>query len=84
VFVQAFIFGAWVSTTSHQRMGIFRWQPSQPDDLDFLGKLFENGQVKPVIDSRYPLSEVPDAVRRLESGRARGKIVITVITTGET
>ena len=36
------------------------------------------GKVTPVIDRRYPLSEVPDAVRYLETMRARGKVVITV------
>jgi len=83
-YFQAFILGAWVSMTSHQRMGNPSWHPSRREDLDLLGRLFETGQLKPVIDSRFPLSEVPDALRRLESGRARGKIVITVTEDGET
>jgi NADPH:quinone reductase-like Zn-dependent oxidoreductase len=33
---------------------------------------------KPVIDRRYPLSEAPEAIRYLEEGHARGKVVITV------
>lgn len=40
--------------------------------------LIEAGAVTPVIDRRYPLSEVPDAIRYLETMRARGKVVITV------
>ena len=48
------------------------------DDLRFLTGLIEAAEVTPVIDRRYPLSEVPDAVRRLIEGRNRGKIVITV------
>jgi NADPH:quinone reductase-like Zn-dependent oxidoreductase len=48
------------------------------DDLRFLTGLIEAADVTPVIDRRYPLSEVPDAVRRLIEGRNRGKIVITV------
>ena len=46
--------------------------------LEVLQPLLEAGEVRPVIDSTYPLSEVPDALRRLGEGRARGKIVITV------
>jgi NADPH:quinone reductase-like Zn-dependent oxidoreductase len=38
----------------------------------------EAGTVRPVIDSTYPLSKVPEAIRYLRDGRARGKIVITV------
>jgi NADPH:quinone reductase-like Zn-dependent oxidoreductase len=41
-------------------------------------KLLESGKVKPVIDRRYPLSEVPAAFRYLEEGHAQGKVVITV------
>jgi NADPH:quinone reductase-like Zn-dependent oxidoreductase len=41
-------------------------------------ELLESGKVTPVIDSTFPLSEVPQAIRYLEEGRARGKIVITV------
>ena len=48
------------------------------EDLLFLTELIEAGKVTPVIDRRYPLSEVPDAIRYLETMRARGKVVITV------
>jgi NADPH:quinone reductase-like Zn-dependent oxidoreductase len=48
------------------------------EDLIFLKELFEAGKVKPVIDRRYPLSEVPDAFRYLEEGHVQGKLVITV------
>ncbi len=50
----------------------------QREDLVFLKELIEAGKVTPVIDRRYPLSEVPDAIRYLETMRARGKVVITV------
>jgi NADPH:quinone reductase-like Zn-dependent oxidoreductase len=45
-------------------------------DLDTLGLLIAEGKVIPVIDRRYRLSEVPDAVRYLEQGHARGKVII--------
>jgi NADPH:quinone reductase-like Zn-dependent oxidoreductase len=40
--------------------------------------LIEAGKVTPVIDRRYKLSEVPEAVRYLEEGHARGKVVVTL------
>jgi NADPH:quinone reductase-like Zn-dependent oxidoreductase len=48
------------------------------DDLTVLKELIEAGKVTPVIDRSYPLSEVPEAIRYLEKGHARGKVVITV------
>ena len=47
-------------------------------DLLVLKELIEAGKVTPVIDRTYPLSEVPEAIRYLEQGHARGKVVITV------
>ena len=47
-------------------------------DLEFLKELFKAGTIKSVIDKVYPLSETPEAVRHLESGRARGKIIIGI------
>jgi NADPH:quinone reductase-like Zn-dependent oxidoreductase len=48
------------------------------EDLTVLKELIEAGKVTPVIDRPYPLREVPDAIRHLETGHARGKVVITV------
>jgi len=48
------------------------------DDLIVIRGLLEAGKVIPVIDRRYPLSEVPEAIRYLEEGHARGKVVITM------
>jgi NADPH:quinone reductase-like Zn-dependent oxidoreductase len=47
-------------------------------NLVFLKELLETGKVVPVIDRRYPLSEVPEAVRYYGEGHSQGKVVITV------
>ena len=47
-------------------------------DLAFMKELIEAGKVKPVIDRRYTLSEVAEALRYYGEGRAKGKVVITV------
>ncbi|MBC8506642.1 MAG: NAD(P)-dependent alcohol dehydrogenase [Anaerolineales bacterium] len=52
-------------------------RPSQQDFLD-LKELLETGKITPVIDRRYPLNEVPDALRYIGKGHARGKLVITI------
>jgi NADPH:quinone reductase-like Zn-dependent oxidoreductase len=48
------------------------------DDLRELGELIEAGKIDPAIDRRYPLEEVPDAMRYMGEGHARGKIIISV------
>jgi NADPH:quinone reductase-like Zn-dependent oxidoreductase len=47
-------------------------------DLTFLADLMATGKVKPVIDRTYTLSQTADALRYLEKGHARGKVVITM------
>ena len=48
------------------------------EDLTIMRELMEAGKVTPVIDKRYRLSEVPEAIRYLQEGHARGKVVITL------
>jgi NADPH:quinone reductase-like Zn-dependent oxidoreductase len=52
--------------------------PQNRKDLISITELCEAGKIVPVIDRRYPLSEVPEALRYVGEGRARGKVVITV------
>jgi NADPH:quinone reductase-like Zn-dependent oxidoreductase len=47
------------------------------DDLAVLKEMLEARKITPVIDRTYPLSEAPEAIRYLETGHARGKVVIT-------
>ncbi len=74
---QAILLGPLISMAGGKKMGAISSKPNQKD-LAFLKELLEAGKVVPVIDRRYQLSEVPDALRYLEEGHARGKVVITV------
>ena len=76
-FVQAFLVGAGVSLGGSKRMGIFMWKANNRPDLESIKALLENGKVTPIIDRRYQLSEVPEALRYMEGGHARGKVIIT-------
>jgi NADPH:quinone reductase-like Zn-dependent oxidoreductase len=76
-FWQAVLLGPLISMTGSNKMGNLLARPNQKD-LVFMKELLEAGKVVPVIDRRYPLSEVPEAIRYLEEGHARGKVVITV------
>ena len=60
-----------------QKLGTMIAKPNG-EDLVVLKEFIEAGKVTPVIDMTYPLSEVPEAIRHLEQGHARGKVVITV------
>ncbi len=57
---------------------VSRLERQNAEDLSYLKGLLEAGKVTPVIDRTYPLNEVPEAIRYLEEGHTRGKIVITV------
>ena len=48
------------------------------DDLQTLADLMETGEVTPVIDRCYPFTQAAEAIRYLESGHARGKVVVTL------
>jgi len=67
----------WVSLTGSQKM-VPMLAGRDPRDLVFLRELLEAGRVTPVIDRRYTLSELPEALRYLGQGHAQGKVVITV------
>jgi NADPH:quinone reductase-like Zn-dependent oxidoreductase len=60
-----------------QKMGMMLAQGNR-DDLNVLADLMQSGKVTPVIDRTYPLSEIREAVRYVETGRARGKVIITL------
>ena len=51
---------------------------TRQEDLVALNELMTGGSVTPVIDRCYPLSDISEAIRHLEAGHARGKVIITV------
>jgi NADPH:quinone reductase-like Zn-dependent oxidoreductase len=73
--------GALISRFASQRMAFYVTRLKQAD-LVTLGGLLESRRVKPVIDSRHRLSETSEAFRRLATGHASGKIVVTVDQNG--
>ena len=77
-FLQVVIIGTLISRMGDKKLGINAYGPNNKEDLAFLAELFEAGKVVPVIDRRYPLSELPEALRYLEEEHALGKVVITM------
>jgi NADPH:quinone reductase-like Zn-dependent oxidoreductase len=61
----------------NQKMGMMMADANQKD-LTILGDMMQSGKLKPVIDRTYKLDQLPDAIRYLEEGHARGKVIITV------
>ena len=66
-----------LSRFAGQRLRMLASRENQ-EDLQTLGALLEAGTLTPRIGRTYPLGEVPEAMRALEAGNTRGKIVITV------
>jgi NADPH:quinone reductase-like Zn-dependent oxidoreductase len=71
--IKALVLSPFVS----QKMASFTVKPNKAD-LQFLKQLIEAGRLTPVIDRTYSLSETPEAIRYLENGHTRGKVIITV------
>lgn len=69
--------GALVSPFVGQRLRSVSDKPNSPD-LETLATMIDKGEVTPVIDRTYPLSQTPEAMRYLETGHPKGKIVVTV------
>ncbi|KAL9607413.1 MAG: hypothetical protein Q9167_007672 [Letrouitia subvulpina] len=54
------------------------WPERKPEDLRQIGEWMQAGKIKPVIDQKFSFEEAPQAIEKLKTGRARGKIVIDV------
>ena len=76
--------GLLISLFGSKKMGILMWKPNKKEDSIFLTDLLEEGRVVPIIDRRYPLSKVPEALQYLEEGHVQGKVVINIEHTNST
>jgi len=76
-FLQILLLGPLIRRMTGKKIRVLIVQPNLKDMLH-MTELYEAGKVVPIIDRRYPLSEVPEALRYLGEGRAKGKIVITM------
>jgi NADPH:quinone reductase-like Zn-dependent oxidoreductase len=77
ILFQILFLGPWIKRTTGKSISILAVRRNRKD-LTYMTELCEAGKIVPVIDRRYPLSEVPEALRYLGEGRAKGKVVITV------
>ncbi len=77
VLLPVLLLGPWMRRTSGRRIRLLV-VPQNREDLASITELCESGQVRPAIDRRYRLSEVPEALRYVGEGRQKGKVVITV------
>ena len=74
---QALLRGPIKSRSGGKRFTTVSAKPNQAD-LEVMNDLIETGRVRPVVDRCYPLSETAEALRYVEAGHARGKVVITI------
>ena len=70
--------GPWFSIIGDQKRGVLAARQNKKENLATIQDLIESGKVKPVIDRRFPLSEVPEALRCMGEGHALGNVVITM------
>lgn len=75
--VRGLVIGPLVSRFSDRWSGLLLWwKPFHRPDVETLKELIADGKVRPVIDRHYPLSQVVDALRHVDEGRAMGKVII--------
>jgi NADPH:quinone reductase-like Zn-dependent oxidoreductase len=72
------VLGPVMSKLGNRRIGLMGVAKPNRQDLARIRELLESGKVVPVIERRYPLRETAEAIRYVEAGHARGKVVITV------
>lgn len=79
------IVGPLISRFSDRWSGLLLWwKPFNPEDVARLKELHAAGVIRPAIDQRFPLDRIVEALRWLEDGRQRGKVVVTMDVPGDT
>lgn len=74
---QILLLGPWIERSTGRNVRILM-VPQNSEDLMTILELFEAGKIVPVIDRRYSFREIPEALRHVTEGRAKGKVVITL------
>jgi NADPH:quinone reductase-like Zn-dependent oxidoreductase len=69
---------SWMKIRGGAKLSIHRGTPNRREDVTRVIELIESGAVRPVIDKRYGLTQVPEALRYVEKGNALGKVVVTI------
>jgi NADPH:quinone reductase-like Zn-dependent oxidoreductase len=75
--LQSLIFNPIIAKIKSRKVVSFIANVNQAD-LEFMNELLESGKIVPVIDRKYSLSDTPQAIRYIEGGHTRGKVVITI------
>ena len=77
--IQALVLGGLITLASDRWMGLLLWwKPFAAADVETLKEMVAAGTIRPIIDRTLPLSEVVDALRWVDEGRARGKVIVTM------
>lgn len=77
---EGLLLGPLLSAGRDRKLGLLlSWKPFDAPDVVTLSGLLEAGVLQPRIDRRYPLAEVPDALRDIQSGRPSGKLIISIV-----
>jgi NADPH:quinone reductase-like Zn-dependent oxidoreductase len=76
--IEAMLLGPLLSLMSDKQLGTLWMPPGNQEDLTFVAELLEAGKLVPILDRSYPLEQVPEAMRYLGEGHAKGKLVIRV------
>ncbi|HET9497670.1 MAG TPA: NAD(P)-dependent alcohol dehydrogenase [Candidatus Limnocylindria bacterium] len=74
----AMIVGLPMRLAGKQRAGLPLWKPFRAEDVAILSNMLVDGTIKPAIDQRFPLSQVPEALRYVDEDQACGKVVIAI------
>jgi NADPH:quinone reductase-like Zn-dependent oxidoreductase len=75
--LRSIIAAPFISRAAGKTMGLlFWWKPFNPPDVARVTNLIASGAVRPAIDRRFPLDQVVDALRWVDEGRARGKVLV--------
>jgi NADPH:quinone reductase-like Zn-dependent oxidoreductase len=75
---EAMLLGPVISLFSRRTLGMLKWKPFKKQDVASLTDLIEAGKIEPVIDRRYELSDVGEALKYQEAGSTKGKLVIAL------